>query len=240
MIGLCIFACFGAISSWIAFGPGERQFSGTFMFGDAATTAAIGRIAFGTGAVIIWLCWAAFAAFGFRKLFDHDAPNAGGSSSYRTMRYPRQSIISPPFDVIANGTRACITMKYFAALMLALLSSSAVAAGSSQGYGMGGQFARFDPVVTEYNRSGELFRIESLFLGIRNVCIEPSAQLLFRAGHDRQLNITAKSTNHMLAAYKPKLRCQYLVSNNHMDTLAFHTIPGREMIDKFGYKACPK
>ena len=31
-----------------------------------------------------------------------------------------------------------------------------------------------------------------------------------------------------------------LVSNHHMDTLAFHTIPGREMIDKFGYKACPK
>ena len=106
-------------------------------------------------------------------------------------------------------------MKYFAALMLALLSSSAVAAGSSQGYGMGGQFARFDPVVAEYNRSGELFRIESLFLGIRNVCIEPSAQLLFHAGHDRQRNITAKSTNHMLAAYKPKLR-QYRVSNHRM------------------------
>jgi hypothetical protein len=49
----------------------------------------------------------------------------------------------------------------------------------------------------------------------------------------------AKSTNHMLAAYKPTLR-QYLVSNRHMDTLAFHTIPGREMIDKFGYKACSK
>jgi hypothetical protein len=25
LIGLCIFSCFGAISSWIAFGPGERQ-----------------------------------------------------------------------------------------------------------------------------------------------------------------------------------------------------------------------
>lgn len=52
LIGLCIFACLGAISSWIAFGPGERQFSGTFMFGDAATNSAIGRIAFGTGAVM--------------------------------------------------------------------------------------------------------------------------------------------------------------------------------------------
>jgi hypothetical protein len=42
----------------------------------------------------------------------------------------------------------------------------------------------------------------------------------------------------MLAAYKPALR-QYLVSNHYMDTLAFHTISGRELIDKFGYKACP-
>jgi hypothetical protein len=31
---------------------GRAQFSGTFMFGDAATNAAIGRIAFGTGAVM--------------------------------------------------------------------------------------------------------------------------------------------------------------------------------------------
>ena len=137
-------------------------------------------------------------------------------------------------------------MKYFAVLVLALFSTSAMAGGSSQGYGNGGQFHQFDPVVAEYNRSGELFKIEghcqsacTLFLGIRNVCIEPGAQLLFHAGHDKQRNINARSTNHMLAAYKPKLR-QYLVSNHHMDTLAFHTISGREMIDKYGYKACPK
>jgi hypothetical protein len=64
LIGLCIFGCFGAISNWIAFGPGERHFSGTFMFVDAATNAAIGRTVFGAGAIIIWLCTAAFAAFG--------------------------------------------------------------------------------------------------------------------------------------------------------------------------------
>ena len=136
-------------------------------------------------------------------------------------------------------------MKYFCALVLALFTTSAMA-GTSAGYGMGGQFSRFDPVVTEHNRTGELFRIEghcqsacTLFLGIKNVCVEPGARLLFHAGHDRQRNITAKSTNHMLAAYKPALR-QYLVSNHYMDTLAFHTISGRELIDKFGYKACKK
>jgi hypothetical protein len=40
-------------TTWIAFGPGERQFSGTFLFFDPATNAAIGRIAFGVGAVIV-------------------------------------------------------------------------------------------------------------------------------------------------------------------------------------------
>ncbi|MGC1899302.1 MAG: hypothetical protein WA716_11445 [Pseudolabrys sp.] len=29
LIAVAIFCCFGAIASWIAFGPGERQFSGT-------------------------------------------------------------------------------------------------------------------------------------------------------------------------------------------------------------------
>jgi hypothetical protein len=135
-------------------------------------------------------------------------------------------------------------MKYFFGLLFALLTSSAMA-GTSAGYGMGGQFSRFDPVVAEHNRTGELFRIEghcqsacTVFLGIKNVCVQPSAGLLFHAGHDKQRNISAKWTNHMLAAYKPALR-QYLVSNHYMDTLAFHTISGRELIDKFGYKACP-
>jgi hypothetical protein len=137
-------------------------------------------------------------------------------------------------------------MKYFIGALLLVVSSSALAAGSSAGYGMGGQFVRFDPVVAEYNRSGELFRIEghcqsacTLFLAIKNVCIEPGAQLLFHAGHDRERNVTAKATNHLLAAYRPALR-DYLVSKHYVDTLAFHTISGRELIDKFGYRACPK
>ncbi len=31
----------------------------------------------------------------------------------------------------------------------------------------------------------------TLFLGLRNVCVERSARLLFHAGHDRQRNIHA-------------------------------------------------
>ena len=57
--------------------------------------------------------------------------------------------------------------------------------------------------------------------------------------NDRNNNVSVKSTNHMLAAYRTKLR-QYLVSNHYVDTPAFHAIRGRELIDKFGYRACPK
>jgi uncharacterized membrane protein YhaH (DUF805 family) len=70
LIGFAIFCCFGVITSWVAFGPGERHFSGTFMFGDPAINAAIGRIVFGVCAVIIWLCTAAVVASGIRRFFD--------------------------------------------------------------------------------------------------------------------------------------------------------------------------
>lgn len=77
VIAVAIFCCFGTIASWIAFGPGERQFSGTVMTGNAAIDAAVGRTAFGVGAVIIWLCTAAVIASGIRKLFDQNTPRTG-------------------------------------------------------------------------------------------------------------------------------------------------------------------
>lgn len=123
---------------------------------------------------------------------------------------------------------------------------SAMAAGSNAGYENGGSFHRFDPVVSQYNASGELFRIQghcqsscTMFLGIRNVCVDRSAQLLFHAGHDLQRNVRPVFTDHMLSNYNAPLR-NYLVSNHYMDTLAFHTISGRDLIQKFGYRECPK
>jgi hypothetical protein len=133
----------------------------------------------------------------------------------------------------------------FAGLLL-LLSASTTHAGTSAGYGMGGQFARFDPVVEQHNASGELFRIVghcqsacTVFLGIKNVCVNRNASLLFHAGHDKNRNISAQYTNHMLDAYNAKLR-NYLSSNGYMNTLAFHTISGADMIGRFGYRECPK
>src|SRR3954465_4977783 len=96
-----------------------------------------------------------------------------------------------------------VSMKYRVALVLLLLSSPAMA-GPSQGHGNGGRFAVYDPIVAAHNSSGELFRIEghcqsacTLFLGIRNVCVARSAQLLFHAGNDRSGKISAISTQHM-------------------------------------------
>ena len=43
----------------------------------------------------------------------------------------------------------------------------------------------------------------------------------------------------MLAAYNAPLR-EYVTANHFMDTLAFHSISGRDMIRKFGYRACPR
>jgi hypothetical protein len=105
--------------------------------------------------------------------------------------------------------------------------------------GMGaqpGEMGRFDAVVQQYNASGEHFRIDShcqsactTFLSIHNVCITPSATLLFHAGGDMRANrMNPASTQHMLGAY----------DHHFLDTFAFHTISGREMVSHFGYSAC--
>ena len=127
-----------------------------------------------------------------------------------------------------------------------LLFSTSAMAGTNAGYEMGGRYARFDPVVSQYNQSGELFRIEghcqsscTLFLGIRNVCVDRNATLLFHSAHDHNRNVSPSLTTHMLAAYNSSLR-NYVTANHYMDTLAFHSISGRDMIQKFGYRECPR
>jgi hypothetical protein len=133
-----------------------------------------------------------------------------------------------------------------AAIALLLAGGPTFAAGTTTGFEMGGNYRRFDPVVSQYNQSGELFRIDghcqsscTLFLAIRNVCISRSATLLFHSAHDGSGVASPARTEHMLAAYNPRLR-EYLVSHHYMETLAFHTISGSEMIAKFGYRECPR
>jgi hypothetical protein len=68
--GVIMAAALAAIGSWVAFGPGPRAFSGTGMFllsRDANEI--VGRIVFGSGAVLTWLFTIAIAVKGSRKLF---------------------------------------------------------------------------------------------------------------------------------------------------------------------------
>ena len=137
-------------------------------------------------------------------------------------------------------------MTRVAAFALLLMLSTQAFAGSSRPYARGGYIAEFQPVIDQYNASGELMRIEghcqslcTMFLGLRNVCVERGARLLFHAGHNRRREINAASTARMMGAYNASLQ-QYLKAGGYMDTLAFHTIPGATIIDRFGYKECPR
>jgi hypothetical protein len=134
------------------------------------------------------------------------------------------------------------------ALLVVAAAPAAFAVGSSRPYGGGGYVPEFVSIVREYNASGEPFRIEgecksacTLFLGIRNVCVERSATLMFHAGHDIAENRTGPDTRASRAAlfrYNEALR-RYLLEGHHLDTDAFHTLPGSTLIDRFGYRECP-
>jgi hypothetical protein len=111
-------------------------------------------------------------------------------------------------------------------------------AATSTPYAMGGRTRDFAVDVQRYRQSGEQFRITghcqsacTMFLALRNVCIEPSARLLFHAGK------TARGTRDMLNSYNPALK-RYLTARGVMESAAFHTISGRDMIRLFGYRAC--
>jgi hypothetical protein len=51
---LGIFVAFAATTTWVAFGPGERQFSGNVPLAGRANEI-VGRVVFGIGAIAMWL-----------------------------------------------------------------------------------------------------------------------------------------------------------------------------------------
>lgn len=86
-------------------------------------------------------------------------------------------------------------------------AAAALAAGSSLPYGEGGYVPNFVKIVRQYNMSGDEFRIEgvcksacTMFLGIRDVCVERDARLMFHAGHDIAENRTGPDTRASRAA----------------------------------------
>ena len=153
--------------------------------------------------------------------------------------------------VLHKGQRWVRALGALGFLFCGLAGQSAYADGSVSSLGMGygardqAAFGRFLAVIQQYNASGERFRIDShcqsactMFLSIRNVCVTPGATLLFHAGGSMQKGtINASSTQQMLSTYNAALR-QYVSDNHFMDTLAFHPIPGSQIIRRFGYPAC--
>lgn len=131
--------------------------------------------------------------------------------------------------------------------ILSLIVSAAIIAtpaigpafsADSSAWSKGGSTQKFAADRARINAKGERFRITghcqsacTMFLAARNVCVEPTASLLFHAGND------ATATKRMLDSYKPALR-KYLVDNKIMDTKAFTTISGSTIISRFGYPKC--
>jgi hypothetical protein len=116
-------------------------------------------------------------------------------------------------------------------MLFVLFQADAFAAGPSAGYEQGGPYARFEPVVQQYNQSGELFRVDghcpsacTLFLGIRNVCIGPQANFLFHAPHDDQRRPSEYYLKLFLPHYNAKLRT-FLLTNHALEEVdPFFTI----------------
>lgn len=53
-----LIGCMASIATWIAFGPGEREFTGSVSLGPVAiggeSGASVGRIAFGVSSILLW------------------------------------------------------------------------------------------------------------------------------------------------------------------------------------------
>jgi hypothetical protein len=69
LLVLALFAAFAMIGSFVAFGPGIRSFGISAPFvSTSGGSEMFGRIAFGVGAIITWLCLVLVAVSGWRKL----------------------------------------------------------------------------------------------------------------------------------------------------------------------------
>jgi hypothetical protein len=68
LIGVALFALFALIGSWVAIGGDARYFSGGVPGLSGAANVSFARIAFGFGAIVMWLAIIGYAIQGARKL----------------------------------------------------------------------------------------------------------------------------------------------------------------------------
>ena len=150
---------------------------------------------------------------------------------------------------IANAASRLRRLSLPACIAAVVWAPSVLAAGSSLPYGGGGPMAKFNAIIGQYNASGELFRIEghcqsscTMFLAIRNVCVDPNANLLFHAAlsaNERNHAPYPERNAHMASHYNASLR-GFVLAHHYMDSFTFHPISGRDIIRKFGYRQCSK
>jgi hypothetical protein len=148
---------------------------------------------------------------------------------------------------IAKAASQLGLMSLLACIATGAWAPSVLAAGSSVPYGGGGPMAKFDAIIGQYNASGELFRVEghcqsscTMFLAIRNVCVDPGANLLFHASlsaRERDHAPYPEKNAHMASHYNSSLRA-FVLAHHYMDSFTFHAISGRDIIGKFGYPQC--
>ena len=125
-----------------------------------------------------------------------------------------------------------IRLSLLACIATLVWTSAVLADGSSLPYGGGGAMAKFDAIIGQYNASGELFRIEghcqsscTMFLAIRNVCVDPNANLLFHASlsaRERDHAPYPEKNAHMASrSGRANLRA-FVLANHYMDSFTFH------------------
>jgi hypothetical protein len=128
-------------------------------------------------------------------------------------------------------------VRSFLAVCIAIVGTPALAL-SNKGMGAGGALGPYEMMIGQANASSEPFRIHgkcnsacTMFLSIRNVCIERNAVFGFHAGK------TPGVTARMAQTYNSALR-SYVDQNHFLETEQLHFIPASTMISRFGYKAC--
>jgi hypothetical protein len=162
------------------------------------------------------------------------------------MFLPYSRVIQPVAPGLRRAAKSILrketTVRRFALIgaLAVMLAAPVLAVGYSDGYGRGGTFGDYDPIIDKYNSSGELFVIRgrcqsacTLFLSIRNACIAPNARFGFHAGR------SVMSTQRMLNSYKAALR-NHLVAVGALQGQSYTFVSGRDMVTRFGYRACPR
>jgi len=69
LLGLGIIVALAAVGTWVAFGPGPRAFSVTLPFvGRGPGDETVGRVAFGIGAVLMWIFLVVFVVVSVQRI----------------------------------------------------------------------------------------------------------------------------------------------------------------------------